>query len=126
MHLFPTLPPSLKYLAFEMDWNEPTGWTDCLEGLESPEFRKGLEELTNLKEVLFMPHYLRQKIEPPMANVIREHLTSLDARGILRIATLCEQLEGCQYEEWEGRHARMIRGSTVAFAHPKLIHLRWE
>ena len=123
MHLFPTLPPSLKYLAFEMDWNEPTGWTDCLEGLESPEFRKGLEELTNLKEVLFMPHYLGQKIEPPMENAVREHLTSLDARGILRIATVCEQLKGCQYEERKRLDFTMALGGLRAFPHPKLMSM---
>ena len=126
MHIFPTLPPSLKYLAFEVDWDEPTGWTDCLEGLESPEFRRGLEELTNLKEVLFMPHRPGQKIELPMENDIRRHLTSLDARGILHIAAVCQQLEGCQYEERKGRHPRMIRGGVHAFAHPKLTSMHWE
>lgn len=110
-YILPTLPKSTRTLAFELAWAEHDKPDPCLDGLEQSFLERCIEQnIPNIKEVVFMPHYLGpQELEEPVRKLIRKRLVNLDARGLLRISNVCERLDGCQYR-WYSDHPHTTVG----------------
>ncbi|KAK7689760.1 hypothetical protein QCA50_006399 [Cerrena zonata] len=98
--ILPFLPQSIRTIVFELAWNEVVESEPSLKWLDAPYMEKCVEEgLPSLEEIVFMPHYLGHTFTPLAQSSIRARLAILDARGLLRIASVCKTVDWWQYEK---------------------------
>ncbi|KAK7676376.1 hypothetical protein QCA50_020680 [Cerrena zonata] len=109
MHIYilPFLPTSIRTIVFELAWGERGKIEPSLKWLDAPYVEKCVEGLPNLEEVVFMPHYLGHTLTQSTQNSIRTQLANLDARGLLRIASVCESVDWWQYERPGRAYSRL-------------------
>lgn len=85
LSILPTLPDSVRTLAFELSWrpSEASDPEAFLKGLESSCFDGYVEQ--GLEKIIFMPRHPGHEMEETMQRAIRTHLAGLDMRGLLHI-----------------------------------------
>ncbi|KAK7686763.1 hypothetical protein QCA50_010363 [Cerrena zonata] len=98
-YILQTLPESTRIVTFELCWGNIEDPRECLNGLDAAYIEQCIENLPCLQEIRFVPYYLGLELEEDVQSLIRSWMSSLDARGLLRISSFCTKVEGCQYEK---------------------------
>ncbi|KAK7689753.1 hypothetical protein QCA50_006392 [Cerrena zonata] len=98
IYLLQSLPPTVRTIIFELAWGQLENSTFIFK-LTRWHRRHIAESVERgVEKVVFMPHYLGQKMVPAVKKAIRtRYLPELRERGILHVADFCERLEGCRY-----------------------------